>query len=93
VLPRWARLTRIDAYGRGLLHLLVLHEADIADDADAAIELPRAIAHGERVRVVAAGKHFEVVDAHGARQVISDGATVRLGEATIGFAIEGVAGV
>ncbi len=43
-LPPWARLTRVDGYGAGLVHLLVLLEATAAAGADHALPLPPDLA-------------------------------------------------
>ncbi len=85
VLPRWARLTRLDAFGAGLVHLMVLTEATLSHVDDAAVRIPEAGA--EEARVVAREGRFELVTRDGVTPV-RDGLRVRLGGATLTFAQE-----
>lgn len=92
VLPRWARLTRIDPFGAGLVHLLVLTEAEISGDASAAIRLPPQLVSGASLRLIPSQHGFACASGQGASREVSDGTSVRLGEVTVTFAIEAAVG-
>ncbi len=92
VLPRWARLTRIDAFGAGLVHLLVLTEADISGDASAAIRVPTRLLKGEELRLTPTPSGFACARGRDASREVSDGTSFKLGEVTVTFAIEAAVG-
>lgn len=89
-LPRWARLTRIDPYGAGLIHLLVLTDADVSGDENSAIVLPSRLTRGERVLMTRS--HHGLTYALGANAPLEmrDGAKVSIGDVTVTFATETV---
>jgi len=87
VLPGWARLTREDPYGAGLLHLLVLDVAEVSGAVGAAIRLPPGRARDGRL-VLACGDGELVAIAGGGSLPVRDGMTVRVGDVAISFACE-----
>ncbi len=89
VLPRWARLTRIDAYGAGLIHLLVLTEADVSGAPEAAVTLPARLARDSHLRLTpsTSGLLFSL---GGSAFGVRDGARVRVGDVTVTFAVEAI---
>ncbi len=92
VLPRWARLTRVDPHGAGLVHLLVLTEADVSGDEGAAVALPASLARGERLKLVPAGEGLSFSTGASELSTARDGACARVGDVTITFAVEAGAG-
>ncbi len=88
VLPRWARLTRLDPYGAGLIHLLVLTEADVSSDENAAIKLPADLARDDSMRLAPTLRGFEYSLGSGQLREVRDGTRALLGAITVTFAIE-----
>ncbi|MFO0602126.1 MAG: FHA domain-containing serine/threonine-protein kinase [Polyangiales bacterium] len=87
VLPEWARLTRDDPYGAGLVHLLVLGAAEVSAAPWAAVRLPAERARGERAVLAAAGGDLTVT-AGGRTAPLRDGTAARVGDVTLTFARE-----
>ena len=87
VLPDWARLTRDDPYGVGLIHLLVLNVAEVSGAPGAAIRLPTERARAERAELALVDGDL-VVTAGGATSPLRDGMAARVGDVAISFARE-----
>jgi hypothetical protein len=87
-LPRWARLTRVDASGGGQTYVLVLTEAKFSSGSDAAVQLPASLAAGDILRVRAEDDGLVVV-ALGAEgsMPLQDGQLLRVGRVEINVAI------
>lgn len=87
VLPAWARLTRDDPYGAGLLHLLVLGVAEFSAAAAAAVRLPAHAARGASLSLTQLHGDLAMKTGEGV-EPLRDGAVVRVGDVTLTFARE-----
>jgi Protein kinase domain/FHA domain len=88
VLPRWARLTRTDAYGSGLVHLLVLTSADVSSAPDAAVTLPSSLVGVQRLEIAPTAQGFTCTHSQGTTSEVRDGTSMKVGLVTVSFAVE-----
>ncbi len=86
-LPSWARLTRIDPYGGGQVHVQVIHEATLGAGADAALALAPEVAGGDSLRIVIHESALAAV-IDGAPVRLRDGLSLNAGTAVISVAVE-----
>ena len=88
--PAWVRLTRVDPYGGGLVHLQVLRDAEISARAVAALRVDTRVAGDESVRIVIrdGGLAFARNDDDSAVHFLRDGDSIPLGTTTLSVAVE-----
>ena len=89
VLPAWARFTRVDPYGVGIAHVMVLTEASAGGESRDAIQLPAELTLGERVVFRAAEGVITVAAERGDHDaLLADGQVWKVGRVTLVVAME-----
>lgn len=86
-LPAWARLTREDAYGVGLVHLFVFGSAEISARPHAAVGLPSDRTRGEQAWLGWSGEALTLTIG-GRTEPLRDGFWARVGDVRLSFAQE-----
>ena len=89
VLPAWARFARVDPYGVGIAHVMVLTEASAGGSRSDAIELPAELTLGDRVVFRAAEGVITVATKESERDtLLADGQVWKVGRVTLVVAME-----
>ncbi len=81
-LPSWARLTRLDRHGEGIVHVLVLIEAIVSTSPDAAVVAPTSARDATLILRARNGRMVALRDESEMPVELFDGQRWRLGDTT-----------